>query len=372
MSLPLSSKRFLLAGTFLPPNPAKFRQREEEVYTSQRFLLSTYKESVNFLDNCGHIVLMIAINLVIIAVIKVCKSCVLGSSKWKSRLERAQDTFEWNSVISYILSNQSDLIFGWCLQFSEPVFGTSYGVTNFILALLLFIILAALSVVVFNLKHKYERVTSSLSEQEMGLQHMKNKAKIDVLYSDYSSTRYAGRTYFTMFLLRNAIIVLAAVFLPAVPVLQAVVICLTSFLFMGFVCLMKPFKVRAVAINNIVNESLWTFQTVIVLCIAIQSADGDRNGSAVLGWIFIGAILCLLAFNFVFALWMLILFFRDCCRAIKQSKNRASRSAMLPQQNKRVTELDSIMELGGREEHELLTKPLEIPRHPPRRQCSHQ
>ena len=136
-----------------------------------------------------------------------------------------------------------------------------------------------------------------------------------MLYSDYLSTSFAGRTYLTIFFVRNAIIVLAAVFLPAVPILQAVIICLTSFLFMGFICLMMPFKERAIAINNIVNESLWTFQTVIVLCIAIQSSNGGRNGSAVLGWIFIVVTLCLLAFNFLFALYMLALFFRDCCRA---------------------------------------------------------
>ena len=86
---------------------------------------------------------------------------------------------------------------------------------------------------------------------------------------------------------------------------------------MGFICVMMPFKVRAVAIKNIVNESLWTFQTVIVLCIAIQSVNSNRNRPAVLGWIFISITIFLLAFNFVFAPYMLTLFFRDCCKVLK-------------------------------------------------------
>ena len=346
--------------TDLSPNPAEFGSREEKIYTSQRYLFSTYEDSVNFLDNCGQIVLMIGINLAIIAVIKLCKSPACISSKWKSRLERAQDIFEWNNIISYILGSQSDLIFGWCLQFSEPVLGTSYGVFNFVFALLLFITLAVLYVVVFNLKHKYERMTLCLSSQEMSLQHKKNKAKLDVLYSDYSSTNFAGRACLTVFLLRNVIIILAAVFLPALPILQAVVICITSFLFVGFICLTMPFKERATAINSIVNESLWTFQTVIVLCIAIQSANGDRNRSALLGWIFIGIALCLLAFNFLFALYMLAFLIRDCCRAIKQSKNQANRSATVPESSSRIIELDQIPEPKVSEQHESLTKRLEV------------
>ena len=51
-------------------------------------------------------------------------------------------------------------------------------------------------------------------------QYRKHKAELDVLYNDYNSTNFAGKTSFTMFLLRNVIIVLAAVFLPAAPILQ--------------------------------------------------------------------------------------------------------------------------------------------------------
>ena len=315
-------------------------EEQQQQYVSQRYRFKRFGDSVNILDHCGGALNMITISIFVIVLVKLLQLCGKRSITWQRLLSKVLTVFEWNNTLSYALGAQVDFAFGLALQLSEPVLTTFYGVLNLIVAIAIIISTILLYTLISKLNRWNYEMTLILNKNDISEPDaVKDKrAKLNVLWSDYSLETKAGRSYLLLSLLKNILIVISIASLQSAPLLQAITLCIVSITFLVIICVGKPYNGKEQAISGIVNEALWTLQTFLVLYFAsAKTANKDRNTSFTAGWVFIGTMFATFAFNLLFSLYAVICQIVQSCKALRSANSTKKKTSSAPKVDEPVS-----------------------------------
>ena len=333
----LTSKNALSNDSSAIPEPFLiFKIGNLSQYQSNWYRFGKYKVSVNFLTNCGTVVITSFLYLVISGILILVKNKVKPKAAWfDSILYR----FKWNLILSGIASNHSKLVLGWFLQYSVSSFD-AYGIINLIISMLSLLGIILLTLIFihharWNWRIARDRLFLSKTVIKAATARQKQFAFVT---NDFVTENSVGRYCFVLSFAKVLLMVAIIFWLPLSPIAQSYLLLFTSILFLLILIIGKPYKQFDKQLAAMTNEILMLLQEVIVAIFATnkQVKFLSFNKGIILGWVFIGIVLLSL---FVNALFPIIIILRSLVISWKNKKKKNKSKVMLVKVRQRGIEI---------------------------------
>ena len=285
-----------------------FRNSDHNV--DMGFSLNRYAPNRLFLINFGSTLSFLIITLVFICSFEGLKRLVpklkcfkikfLPNSLFTEALNKVSFALQWNFVINQHFSVYVDLTFHSLIQiangfhyttllgYAEYVIAiiglTLSNIWNVLLLLLAFQILKILKNRSYYAQHDKSK-ESTLIEQKYFLQRHR------VLHLSFRSEKYMHLLYPFLLVSRAFGFVLAVIFLPHIPVLQALYVSVSTVFVIAFLFRCKPFKSKFQGILTLLYEALFLTTCLITLVLYFYNSKylADINTRS---WLGFGIIVC--------------------------------------------------------------------------------
>ena len=336
----LTSKNALSNDSSSTPEPFLFLRINATLYRSKWYRFGEYASTVNFLANCGTIVIMCTLFLIIGVVLDLVKR---GAKPTSNLFNTIHYKFKWNLILSSVASSHSKLALAWSLQFLSPVFDL-YGTINFVVAILFLVGVTALTTVsIHHAKQNWEVIREKIFLSKKTLELVEPKQKqFAFITEEYVAETSIGRYYFAISFAKVFLTVVITFWLPQAPIAQGYLLLLLNGFSIVVLLIGKPYKKTDKMLAVLLNDIIMLLQEVLLIIFATnkQKQFLSLDQGMMIGWVFIGFILLALLVNALFAVYSvvktIIISLKNRKKNSKKTQRNQQRVISIPSHSQRV------------------------------------
>lgn len=212
---------------------------------------------------------LITLLMIAAAIVIACVGTYLAKScrPVMSAIKRVKESLKWNYLIATFAGCYGPIALFSSFEFRTVQFGSFLEILSFIICVFMNSILLGILVKSFVIIN-----TLAKEKNPRKLQRLRRKFRdFEVLFESFKSSSFSQQSYFLICCLRFYLLYAILGYLFEYPLIQAILINGQGILFLGYLCIKRPFESKFEFVETLILE--FTFQVIHACVLGLAIAD---------------------------------------------------------------------------------------------------